>query len=103
MLLFVPCNDDDDGYVDDAAAYAAANETELGVVIESVQRKLADDVVEEFDEFDVVDAEPTPPACSYITAAIVIGSMKLKFGIVVDRELGIGGVFDDDGITYVDK
>jgi hypothetical protein len=35
---------------------------------------------------------------------MVIGSIKLKFGIVVDKELGIGGVFeDDDGKIYVDK
>lgn len=85
----------------DAAAYAAAaNETELGVGMESVQRKLVDEV-DEFDEFDVVD--DVPPAGSYITAAIVIESMKLKFGIVPDRGFGIGGVFDEDGRPYVDR
>jgi hypothetical protein len=34
-----------------------------------------------------------------MTAAIVIGSIKLKFGMVDDREFEIGGVFDDEGKT----
>ena len=89
-------DEDGDEYVDEAAAYAAANETLLGADIESVQRKLVDDPVDELEELGVVD--DVPPVCSYITAAMVIGSMKLKCGIVVDNGLGMGGVFDEDGI-----
>ena len=75
----------------EAAAYAAANDTVFALEIESEQRKFVDEPIDEFDEFGVVD--DVPPFCSYITAAMAIGSMKLKFGNV----LFIGGVFDDDG------
>lgn len=46
------------GYVDEAAAYAAAKDTVLAVGRGSVQRKLVDDPREEFDEFGVVDDVP---------------------------------------------